>query len=132
MECSVNFPGLSFLANRHVDGHHVVPWARGGVTALENLCSLCRRHHTHVHEYGFRMERDGVGGFRFFRPDGLEVTVAAAAHALPTDPVDALRAQHRAAGIAIDERTGFPRWDGQPPDYDHAVFCLVARQELHA
>ena len=39
------FPGCT---NRHVDGHHVVPWARGGVTALENLCSLCRRHHTFV------------------------------------------------------------------------------------
>src|SRR6185503_15892961 len=40
------FPGCT---NRHVDGHHVVPWARGGATTLANLCSLCRRHHTHVH-----------------------------------------------------------------------------------
>jgi len=47
------FPGCT---NRQVDGHHVVPWARGGSTALRNLCSLCRRHHTYVHEYGFRIE----------------------------------------------------------------------------
>ena len=33
------FPGST---NRHVDGHHVVPWARGGATTLDNLCSLCR------------------------------------------------------------------------------------------
>jgi hypothetical protein len=116
------FPGCT---NRHVDGHHVVPWASGGATALENLCSLCRRHHTHVHEYGFRMESDGAGGFRFFRSDGREVTDASAVPALLGDPVDALRAQHRAAGIAIDGRTGFPRWDGRPADYEHAVFCLV-------
>jgi hypothetical protein len=102
-----------------------VPWARGGATTLENLCSLCRRHHTHVHEHGFRMERDGAGGFRFFRPDGLEVTTAAVPPLLAADPVDALRARHRSDGLAIDAWTGFPRWDGRPADYDHAVFCLV-------
>jgi hypothetical protein len=121
------FPGCT---NRLVDGHHVVPWARGGATALENLCSLCRRHHTYVHEYGFRLERDGTGGFRFFRRDGREVTAAVAAPALPADPVDALRAQHRAEGIAVDRWTNFPRWDGQAPDYEHAVFCLVGQEAL--
>jgi hypothetical protein len=71
------------------------------------------------------MESDGAGGFRFFRPDGREVRVAAAAPALTGDPADTLRAQNRAAGIGIDARTGFPRWDGRPPDYDHAVLCLA-------
>jgi hypothetical protein len=116
------FPGCT---NRHVDGHHVVPWARGGAASLENLCSLCRRHHTHVHEYGFRMESDGGGGFRFFRPDGREVTTPAVPPATVSDPVDALRAANHAAGIAIDALTGVTRWDGRPADYDHAVFCLV-------
>jgi hypothetical protein len=116
------FPGCT---NRHVDGHHVVPWARGGATTLGNLCSLCRRHHTHVHEYGFRIESDGSGGFRFFRPDGMEATAAAACPVLSGDPVAGLQAQHRADGIAIDAWTGFSRWDGRPVDYDHAVFCLV-------
>jgi hypothetical protein len=117
------FPGCT---NRQVDGHHVVPWARGGATALENLCSLCRRHHTHVHEHGIRLERDGVGGFRFFRKDGREVpATGGGARALPAEPVEALRARHRAEGIAIDRWTSFPRWDGQPPGYEHAVFCLI-------
>jgi hypothetical protein len=116
------FPGCT---NRLVDGHHVVPWARGGTTALENLCSLCRRHHTYVHEYGFRVESDGGGAFRFFRANGAEVTAACSAPTLPGDPVDALRARHHAGGIVIDSRTGFPRWDGRPVDYEHAVFCLV-------
>jgi hypothetical protein len=71
---------------------------------------------------------DGAGGFRFFRPDGREVTAASLAPALRTNPVDALRAQHCTAGIVIDARTGFPRWDGRPVDYDHAVFCLIGRQ----
>ena len=105
---------------------HVVPWARGGATALANLCSLCRRHHTHIHD-GFRVECYGAGGFRFFRPDGAEVTAASAAPVLPGDPVGALRAQHWADGIAIDAHTGFPRWDGRAVDYEHTVFCLVGQ-----
>ena len=116
------FPGCT---NRIVDGHHVVPWARGGATTLENLCSLCRRHHTNVHEYGLRMESDGAGGFRFFRPDGREIGTTGDSLAVPDDPVNALRARHRKAGVAIDAWTGFSRWDGRPADYDHAVFCLV-------
>ena len=63
--------------------------------------------------------------FRFFRPDGREVTAAGRPPALPGDPVDALRAQHRADGLEIDAWTGFPRWDGQPLDLEHAVFGLV-------
>lgn len=118
------FPGCT---NRLVDGHHVVPWARGGATALENLVSLCRRHHTHVHDHGFRMQRDAAGGFRFFRPDGREVTASVVAPEPSGDAVDALREQHRAAGIAIDARTGFSGWDGWPVDYEHVVFCLVRR-----
>jgi len=115
------FPGCT---NRQVDGHHVVPWARGGATALANLCSLCRRHHTYVHEYGFRLEPDGAGGFRFFRPDGREVTATAVTPAVPADPVDGFRERHRADGLMIDRWTSFPRWDGQTPDYEHAVFIL--------
>src|SRR6185503_6157886 len=117
------FPGCT---NRHVDGHHVVPWSRGGATTLANLCSLCRRHHTHVHEYGFRVESDGAGGFRFFRPDGTKVETFGTPPVLGTSPVDTLRARHHTAGIAIDAQTGFPRWDGRPPDYDQIVFCLTA------
>src|SRR5262249_26810313 len=93
------FPGCT---NRQVDGHHVVPWARGGATALQNLCSLCRRHHTYVHEHGFRLEGNGAGGFRFFRPDGRELTAADAAPVLVGDPVETLRERDRADGIAID------------------------------
>jgi hypothetical protein len=122
------FPGCT---NRHVDGHHVVPWSRGGATSLANLCSLCRRHHTHVHEYGFRVESDGAGGFRFFRPDGTKVDVSCAPLVLCMSPVDRLRERHRTAGIAIDAQTGFPRWDGRRPDYDQIVFCLTAGREHH-
>jgi hypothetical protein len=37
------------------DGHHIIHWADGGRTELDNLVSLCRRHHRRVHEQGWRI-----------------------------------------------------------------------------
>ena len=39
------------------DGHHLVHWADGGPTRLENLALLCRPHHRMVHEEGWMLER---------------------------------------------------------------------------
>ena len=35
---------------RYCDAHHVIHWLFGGKTRLENLCLLCARHHTMVHD----------------------------------------------------------------------------------
>jgi hypothetical protein len=34
---------------RWCDIHHIISWADGGETSLENLCLLCRYHHTLIH-----------------------------------------------------------------------------------
>ena len=39
------------------DGHHLIHWADGGPTRLENLALLCRPHHRMVHEEGWTLER---------------------------------------------------------------------------
>jgi len=44
------YPGCSHT--RYLDGHHIVHWAHGGETKLDNLILLCRRHHRFVHEQG--------------------------------------------------------------------------------
>ena len=82
-------------------------------------------HHRHVHELGFRVEARDDGSFAFFSPAGWEVkpTFAVA----PLAPIAALRDQHLAAGLAIDERTSFPGWDGTPPDYHHIVHVLATK-----
>jgi len=43
------------------DGHHLVHWADGGETALENLVLLCRPHHRLVHEQGWTLRRNDDG-----------------------------------------------------------------------
>ena len=41
------------------EAHHVVHWAEGGSTALDNLVLLCRTHHRKVHDGGLGVRRIG-------------------------------------------------------------------------
>jgi hypothetical protein len=113
------FPGCT---NRHVDGHHVVPWSQGGATSLRNLVSLCRRHHTYVHEYGARIMSDDDGTLRFVGRDGVAMPACDARPAIGPDAVGALRTRN---GASIDAMTSYPQWDGRSPDYGHIVSTLI-------
>ena len=57
------FPGCT--NTKFVDGHHIKHWADGGETSLDNLVSLCRRHHHLVHEGGFACEKSADGEVYF-------------------------------------------------------------------
>jgi hypothetical protein len=65
------FPGCG--NKRFVDIHHVEHWADGGETVVNKLMLLCSKHHTLVHEGGFRIDRDFQGNWSFYRPDGIAV-----------------------------------------------------------
>ena len=41
--------------------HHLRHWARGGLTDMSNLVTICRVHHWRVHEGGWRLIRTGNG-----------------------------------------------------------------------
>ncbi|MDT8369380.1 MAG: HNH endonuclease signature motif containing protein, partial [Longimicrobiales bacterium] len=64
------FPGC---ACRFTDAHHIVHWADGGRTDLQNLVLLCRRHHRAVHEGGMRVCLDREGRVVFFDRRGRAV-----------------------------------------------------------
>ena len=65
------FPGCN--NRRFLQCHHVEHWSNGGETSLENLMLLCTRHHTLVHEGGFRIEKDIRDKWFFVKPDGVAV-----------------------------------------------------------
>ena len=65
------FPGC--CNKRFVDIHHIEHWADGGETAVNQLMLLCSKHHTLVHEGGFRIDKDFQGNWTFLRPDGIAV-----------------------------------------------------------
>lgn len=56
------YPGCDMPA-QWTDAHHLVHWADGGPTDLDNAALLCERHHTIVHtrRYAGRQVRDSTG-----------------------------------------------------------------------
>ncbi|MDJ0749908.1 MAG: DUF222 domain-containing protein [Woeseiaceae bacterium] len=65
------FPGCR--NHRFLDCHHVEHWADDGETDVHNLMLLCTKHHTLLHEGGFRIEKDYLDNWVFIRPDGIAV-----------------------------------------------------------
>lgn len=62
------FPGCE--RTRWVHAHHLVHWAEGGPTDLDNLVLLCFFHHRLVHEGGWRIAGHPGCTLTFLRPDG--------------------------------------------------------------
>ena len=64
------FPGCSH--ERWLDAHHVVHWADGGETSLENTLLLCSSHHRLLHEGGFAIRADANGEWQFQNAKGMK------------------------------------------------------------
>jgi hypothetical protein len=122
------FPGCGL---RFTDAHHVVHWADGGDTSLENLILLCARHHRAVHEGGFRVCTDVDGQAVFFGPGGRVLAGAAPVPDVGPDPVRALVRRNHARGIEPDWRSGMPthRCDGYVP-WEIEAAALEAMDEV--
>ena len=68
------YPGCHH--GRWMDAHHVVHWADGGETNLENLVLLCTHHHKLLHEGEFEIRRHETKGHCYFaRPDGRAIGI---------------------------------------------------------
>ena len=63
------FPGCD--RTRFVDAHHVQHWSQGGETNLDNLVTLCRRHHRFVHERGYSVKLGDDGEVAWRNQHGL-------------------------------------------------------------
>ena len=101
------FPGCN--NHRFLHCHHVEHWSNGGETSLDNLLLLCTKHHTLVHEGGFRIEKDYQDEWFFVKPDGVAVPSSGyVANLRPGAPAGALLS---AAENSVRERP--------PPCYLH-------------
>jgi hypothetical protein len=61
------FPGCD-APHSWCDAHHIVHWTADGLTDLDNLVLLCRRHHVLCHEGRWRLRREANGEVRALPP----------------------------------------------------------------
>jgi hypothetical protein len=118
------FPGCT--CTRFVDAHHILHWADGGETGMDNLVLLCRRHHRLVHEGGFEVATNQNGEIEFTRPGGKII---------PRSPeprsrgnVIHIQRANRRNGLNITPKTAVPRWHGEKMDHQLAVLSLLQRE----
>ena len=62
------FPGCNFT--EFTDVHHIEHWVDGGLTNMDNLVTLCGRHHRAVHELGWAVTGDADAVLTFTGPHG--------------------------------------------------------------
>ena len=120
------FPGCR--ASAFVDAHHVQHWAQGGETKLSNLLTLCRLHHTAVHEGSFRVEPNDAGAFVFYGPEGRALSRAPAMPAprgASGEALAAIRERHAAEGLRIDRSIRLGSFRLEPVEYDAAIATLL-------
>jgi hypothetical protein len=65
------FPGCE--RKRWLHAHHLIHWADGGGTNLDNLVLLCHAHHHLIHEGGWRTSGHPAMSLRFHDPGGRPV-----------------------------------------------------------
>ncbi len=53
-----------------LEAHHVMHWADGGETSLENTRLVCNRHHRLLHEGGFTIHKNFAGEWYFRTAEG--------------------------------------------------------------
>jgi 5-methylcytosine-specific restriction endonuclease McrA len=112
------FPGCE---SRRTDLHHIRHWANGGPTSQDNLLSLCRRHHTIIHDKGYIITPGG----QFHTSDGQLVPHSPP---LPRRAGDITTAHD--AGIAY--HTIVPPWSGERLNLHYAISVCLDNAQVKA
>jgi hypothetical protein len=125
---------------RFCDGHHIVHWANGGETKLDNLVTLCGFHHRLVHEGGYGLKRTDDGVLVFARPDGKRVenngakcfsgniSPPAVNVGFEENLRDYLR-KHEPA-LSITAETSRCQWLGETMDYSQAIEAMQVLERV--
>ena len=109
---------------RFLDAHHIEHWVDGGATELDNLVLLCRRHHTFVHEYGYRILR-GAQGIELVAPGRRPIPTRAPLPDSPSAPIERLAEAHADRGLSLSALSLMPQsWDGARADHEWIVGAL--------
>ncbi len=116
------FPGCT--NHKFVDGHHIVHWADGGETSLDNLVLLCRHHHHLVHEGGFDCKRSKDGEVWFEDQKERRLTDVPTPGCTSLDESLAwMYRKYQDRNVTAETPTA--KWyAGEQMDWDHAVSLM--------
>jgi hypothetical protein len=123
-------PGCS--QSRYIDAHHLVHWADGGETSLDNLVSLCRACHRKLHQgvFSIRMEPavspHGQPQLVFETASGERL--AACFPQFPPEAVAGAALALQQIAPEVGAGTCVPEWRGDHCDYGMAVDGLLGRE----
>jgi hypothetical protein len=109
-DTACSFPGCTHQT--FLEGHHLVHWADGGETTLDNAALLCSHHHRYVHEYGYTIDLGPDKHPRFRDPGGRLVAAVPARDlgpALGWPQIRATRRSPRSVAAIAEEPLGDPR-----------------------
>ncbi len=119
-KCRCRYPGCH---RRATQAHHIQWWIYDGITALDNLISLCKYHHRLIHDGKAAITTPAPGVFTFYGRDGTPIPSSP-----PLPPPDGpLSAQHDAD---VTPDTIVPPWYGERLDLDYAIAVLFANQQV--
>jgi len=116
------FPGCT--NHKFVDGHHIIHWADGGETSLDNLVLLCRHHHHLVHEGGFDCKRSKDGEVWFEDQKERRLTDVPTPGSTSLDESLAwMYRKYQDRNVTAETPTA--KWyAGEQMDWDHAVSLM--------
>ncbi|MBD3646024.1 MAG: DUF222 domain-containing protein, partial [Pseudomonadales bacterium] len=104
------FPGC--CRTKWTQMHHIVHWSLGGETSLDNLVTLCRRHHRLLHDGEYRIHKDEGRDLVFINRNNEIIKRSLYPQFPGVQRCDELERENRRRGLEIDADTAVTRWTG--------------------
>ena len=129
-DAGCRFPGCG---SRFTDGHHVVHWADGGETKVDNLVLLCGHHHRLMHEGGWKVRFEPGEQPEFTSPRGDVLRERAPmSRGIGADPVETMVRDNESTGVRPDYSTPAARWKSDDAMDRETVLAAVGALDVSA
>jgi hypothetical protein len=118
--------------SRYVDAHHIKHWADGGDTSMDNLVTLCRKHHRQLHQGCFTISVEKTAHDQqlvFATPTGKKIQTSFFPQ-FPNVSAETSANVLRYIEPSVDSKTCIPHWHGESCDYGMAVSALSRRDGI--
>lgn len=118
-DVSCRFPGCTHT--HHTDAYHILHWAQGGETNLANHVTLCRYHHTLLHNSEFQLATNNAGDLAFGNNSGQVITQSFFPQIENLEFI---------ADATVNETSAVCKWAGEKIDVQMVLDGLFVKNKL--